>query len=488
MNYQNITGTKRAKKRIVPAALLSVVLTFFALCGCAVTPGTETPGNTGDVSASATNNPAGETPDAAMTATPDAPPATEISPAPSPTEEPTQAPKPVFPENEYNIGTADKAALEYIAALKAPEKEILTAEQIAAANARMTAGSDSLIDILNIPESIDGNELAALINAPAVPGLPLFDQTGAEISEAELSSILESRNTGAIGEKEPVSAGIIVRRTDLKKVPSYKEFHSAAGTAIDRIQDTELYTGMPVWVMWRSTDGAFVFVRSYYYTGWIKAEDVAAARNAEEWLAFAAPDEFIVITDNKYDIDGGQADMGVKLPYAGIDGDGKNVSALVPLKNGDGSLGTRTVTLPVTSAHIGYLKYTYANFIAQAFKYVGTGYSWGGLNGGVDCSSYVASVLRTFGFYLPRDTKDQNGTAGRGAEISGMSAAEIKELLINLGTDAPVALYTNGHVRFYLGEKDGTVMTIHAPGSNKTVTTARFDNFDSLISIRVIDG
>lgn len=488
MNYHNITGTKRAKKRSVPAAVLSVVLTFFALYGCAVTPGTDAPGDTGSVSAPATDRSAGVTPEGSITATPKVSPTQEISPAPSPTEEPTQAPKPVFPENEYNIGTPDEAALKYIAALKAPEKEILTAEQIAAANARMTAGSDSLIDILKIPESIDGNELAALINAPAVPGLPLFDQTGAEIGEAELRSILDGRNTGAIAEKEPVRAGIIVRRTDLKKVPSYREFHSAAGTAVDRIQDTELYVGMPVWILWHSTDGAFLFVRSYYYTGWIKAEDVAAAQNAEEWLAFAVPDEFIVITDHKCDIDGKQADMGVKLPYAGIDGGGENVSALMPLRNEDGSLGTRTVTLPVTSAHIGYLKYTYANFIAQAFKYVGTGYSWGGLNGGIDCSSYVASVLRTFGFYLPRDTKDQNGIAGRGVAISGMNAAEIKKLLISVGADAPVALYTNGHVRFYLGETDGTVMTIHAPGSNKTVTTARFENFDSLISIRVIDG
>lgn len=477
----------RAKTRLLLTAIILAVMTVFALSGCAATPPDVTSDNTEAGSMNATHTPLAQNTDGNGT---DVPTATLTTPDPTvvPTAEPTAEPVPVFLENEYNIGTKDATALAYIAALKAPEKEIMTAEEIAAANARMISQSGSLTDILDLPESIGGKDLEALITAPSIPALPLYDRDGADIDEAALGAILEQRNIAGIGGNVSVSAGIIVRRSDLKRLPTDKEFHSAKGSALDRIQDTELYIGMPVWILWRSTDDAFVFVQSYYYAGWIKAEDVAAAETKEEWLDFADPAEFAVITDERFYIDGEQADMGVKLPYTGIEPDGLSITAILPVRNADGSLGTQEIGLPVTSAHKGYLKYTYANFIAQAFKYIGTDYSWGGLGGGVDCSSYVASVLRPFGLYVPRDTKDQNGVIGTGADISGKSANDIRQLIAGLGADAPVAVYTNGHVRFYLGENDGVSMSIHAPGSNKKVTVASLDNFDALISVRVING
>lgn len=452
------------------------------LCGCDADrghgEGTITPDPAEAVSAQITD--AAKT-DAPVSETEAA--ATETA-APSPTPGPEASP--VFPMNENNIGSGSAAAAGYIEALAEPEKIILTAEEIAASNSRMTAECAALEDILSIPGSIDGETLRNMITGVSVPELPLYDAEGKDIDEAGLAGIIANAGTDAIAAENPVLLGIIVRRSDLKRFATALEFHSSKGSNVDKIQDTELYMGMPVWVLWKSSDGEFVFVRSYYYSGWTKAENVAIAKDAEEWLKYADPQEFVVVTDAKLTVCGEQADMGVKLPYAGIDADGLNFSVKKPVRNSDGSLGEEETKLSVYSAHKGYLAYTYANFITQAFKYEGTEYQWGGLKGGIDCSSFVASVLRPFGIYIPRDTKDQNCTAGIGADITGLSGNEIRDLIVSEGASAPVAIYLKGHVRLYLGQKDGVFMTIHAPGSNKVVVAEPFDNFGAVISVRTI--
>ena len=473
------------------AALFAVVLAGF-LSGCDASKNGEKGSElseTAAVSASAgATLTAVETPGNA-TETETYAPATDIAPPPTdPSEVPTAVA--AWPENEYNIGTENERAALYIGALTAPEAEILTPEEIGAANRRMTEDSQSLINILNIPAMTKGRELADMMTAGAMPDSPLYDAEGNILSEDELAGILANRGADNIAGMDtvPVRPGIVVSRTDLKRFPTAKEFHAGKGTHVDLIQDTELYLGMPVWIMAESVDGAFLFVRSYWYDGWVKAEDVAAAGSVDEWLEFADPEEFAVAIDARTYIDGVQADMGVKLPLCGISIDGNTYEIKMPERGENGELTSVIRTLPVTGAHKGYLRYTYANFIAQAFKFFGTDYAWGGLKGGVDCSSYVASVMRSFGFYLPRDTKYQRDTAGTEVNISGKTESEILELIRTEGAKAPVAIYTKGHVKFYLPGPDGSDMVIHAPGSGKKVTDGTLDNAPGIVSVRSLNG
>lgn len=46
--------------------------------------------------------------------------------------------------------------------------------------------------------------------------------------------------------------------------------------------------------------------------------------------------------------------------------------------------------------------------VKEARKFLGTPYLWGGSSPcGFDCSGLVQAIYRTFGIYLPRDSKDQ---------------------------------------------------------------------------------
>ncbi len=53
-------------------------------------------------------------------------------------------------------------------------------------------------------------------------------------------------------------------------------------------------------------------------------------------------------------------------------------------------------------------KLSEARLVAEARKFLGAPYLWGGISpNGVDCSGFVRAVFEQFGRYLPRDTKDQ---------------------------------------------------------------------------------
>ena len=480
------------RKEIYAAISLTVLALLFAALswGCGVfpsVPASETP-SPGSLSSS-TEGPAAtaEVPETAGTE-PAATATLEPLLTPETTASPEAAVTPVWPENEYNIGTGSERAAAVIGALAVPEAEILTAPQIEDANRRMAAESDAITDVLNLPDTFAGEALAGMLAAAKLPSKPLYDAGGREYTDEELEAILANRNLEGIPASQPVRPGIVVNRTDLKRFPTDGELHSGPGTHVDLIQDTELYLGMPVWIMRESSDGAFLFVQSYWYSGWVKAEDVAAVESREAWLAFADPAEFAVVTEARLDIDGVQADMGVKLPLAGISADGTAYEVDVPARGENGALEAVRKTLPANCVHKGYLAYTYANFVAQAFKYLGTDYAWGGIKGGVDCSSYVASVMRSFGFLLPRDTKDQQNTVGTGIDLTGRTEAEIAESIRSQGQSVPVAIYNKGHVKFYLPGPDGSDRVIQAPGSGKQVSESALDNIGAIVSLRVLNG
>jgi len=371
------------------------------------------------------------------------------------------------PENEQ--------AAKFIDAVAQPDAVIMSAEEIAADNARMLAECSALCDINAVPETLTGEELTALITASNGPSLPKYDSDGAEITPEELDAILALRNAGAVAENNPVRLGVCVERANLRSIPSERSFYDTPDYKLDRLQETEIFAGMPLWVLHTSSDGAWLYVRSYFYGGWIQSRSVALTEDRTLWDSFAKPENYAVITEPLAKIGSIYVDMGVKLPLdpeaAGSEG---TLPVLMPEKDADGKLTVSRVNVPDTLCRKGFLPYTYRNFITQAFKYEGTPYGWGGLDNGVDCSSYVAAVFRVFGFEFPRNTGEQRRTVGSYTDVSSLTTAEKEEILKTAGASAPVAVYLSKHVMLYLGTVNGELMFIHSPTVGKTVSvTAR---------------
>lgn len=119
-----------------------------------------------------------------------------------------------------------------------------------------------------------------------------------------------------------------------------------------------------------------------------------------------------------------------------------------------------------------------SSMLADAEKYLGVPYRWGGTNPatGLDCSGLVQLAGKEAGIALPRTSQEQNRV---GTAIPNLSAARAGDLVFYPGSDGTAQ--NPGHVGIYAG---GGKM-IDAP---HTGTNVRFDNVGNPTSIRRIGG
>ncbi len=356
---------------------------------------------------------------------------------------------------------------------KATEKVIMSLDEILDTNKGFIDAAEYMVDVVDFEsrsEEVTDEKLKEWLGAE-ISYDPCYKADGSAYTADEINAIYGNRNIDAAS-VENITRGITVARANVRTVP-YGGYVLKApdNMPYDRIQETELNVAMPVWIMHESLDGGYYYVQSYYYRGWVEKATVAKVVNDEDWAYFAEPENFVVVTDKMLTLDGRKVDMGVALPLESKTED-KYVVAL-PTADEAGSLTRKSVNVAAESANEGYLEYTMANFYVQAFKYLGTIYGWGGMNNGIDCSSFICSVMRSFGFKMPRNTSQQNKIMCSPITLGGMSNAD-KEKLFD-GLRAPAALFSSGHVTLVLGESNGKYFIIHAPAAGKPVAVNEID-------------
>ncbi len=106
---------------------------------------------------------------------------------------------------------------------------------------------------------------------------------------------------------------------------------------------------------------------------------------------------------------------------------------------------------------------------SYAVKFVGNPYKWGGtsLTKGADCSGFVQSIYKQFGYTIPRTSKEQAKSAGY---------RDVKPTKENL-LPGDLIFYTNSkgvvdHVAMYIG--DGKI--VHAANKKKGIVIASYLN------------
>lgn len=456
-------------KTLLSAALCVCLLACFA---CSVPDDNNGSENGGSDMIQTTNSPENTTPTAAAGQEPTSAP-------------PAETPEPVIPEG----------AVKWINACADPDAIIMTHAQISDMNKEMRNICDALTDIAAYPQSLTKDEIVSLIESSSGPSLPKYDENGTEITQTDMSAIRENRNLDALLGTNKLIKGVTVQRTDIRALPTEREFYNSASVQDhDRMQESELSAASAVLILHKSLDGKFYFIQSYYYVGWVLTENVAIADTNSDWDIYAGllnmdggafeSGDFAVITDSQITANGAYLDMGTALP---LDDDndetGASYKVILPGKDENGALTRVKAEIPAASASIGYLDYNLRNFYIQAFKYAGTPYGWGGMKNGVDCSSYVLSVFKSFGFIFPRNTSQQNNAVGNTTDVEGRDDAyKLSVIAEILSESAPVLIYQPGHAMIYLGKIDETHYIIHAPGGG-SVREDSYDGFSSLTRI-----
>jgi cell wall-associated NlpC family hydrolase len=126
-------------------------------------------------------------------------------------------------------------------------------------------------------------------------------------------------------------------------------------------------------------------------------------------------------------------------------------------------LGTGTITGAVTGDAV----------VADAKKYVGVPYVWGGTNPavGMDCSGFVQRVFKDLGVDLPRVVSDQ---MRQGTPVASLAQAKPGDLLVSFGGE---------HISIYLG--NGKAIDAPVPGQTIQIRDA-WEQQSTLTAIRRI--
>ena len=343
-----------------------------------------------------------------------------------------------------------------------PNSIILTTDEILEYNKKIINKTDMYYDINNI-KSLSKGKIKEYITTYNLPKLPKYDGE-LELNSTNTQSVLDNLALDNIIDLNSITKGIIVKRTNLRSFPTNIHFYDNKNKKdFDRLQETELHVNTPILIIHESLDKEWYFVISPFYAGWVLKDNVAYAK--EEDINYLINNKnFIVIIEPVVNINNVTLDMSVKLPFVGSANN--NLNVILPTKGSDGFVKMTNVSISNDKASIGYLSYTKKNIIELATKYLGTKYSWGGLDSGVDCSSFVSNVYRAFGFTFPRNTSSQNKSVGSITSLENKTTTDKLNLIKNM---EPSLLFQSGHVMLYIGDDNNKPYIIHALGSDMQV-------------------
>ncbi|WP_407427564.1 N-acetylmuramoyl-L-alanine amidase [Treponema sp.] len=291
----------------------------------------------------------------------------------------------------------------------------------------------------------------------------------------------------------PVKKAVCVRRSNLRLVPDDTFYSDDKEYWYDDIaQNSGILMNEPVLVLWESKSKEWLFVKSSYCTGWIHSADIAFCSD-EEFMRrfdFASKNQkdFVTITDDCFNLPAGNilieensgfengvsVFMGTYLftsdwnnlnsekkfhnrtPYA-------NYLIELPYRKSDGTLGKSYACLPVSCCTQGLLSYTTENTLNLAFKTLGKHYGWGGMTESRDCSEYLMSIFRCFGFNFARNSRSQLAMSGKTVSFEQKTVSKKNSLLSSV--EPGTLMGFPGHVFMYLGKSGENHYVISALGS-----------------------
>ena len=355
-----------------------------------------------------------------------------------------------------------------------PNKILMNRDEIAAfSNEIKHTDKTHCVDVFSLPVMLTAEQLASYINTFDFPKEERY--VGDIKADAKhYEQINRLRDVAAVRELNIVRFGTAIRDTQIRAFPTDDPSYTEPNyVEFDMNVESVAKIWEPLALLHTSHDGRWMLAQSPSVLGWVKSEDIAViGRDAlKKYLDM----DFLVITGNRIFLDRShtspQAErteltMGTRLPLVkgvdivdGITADYSN-TAILPGRDKDGNFIEKRARIPLhCDTSVGYLPYTQANIIKQAFKMLGERYGWGGLWNARDCSAYIKDIYLTFGVELPRNSRSQTRIPSTHFDTKDMQP-EKKELLI-LKLPAGAILQMPGHIVLYLGRFNGRPYIIH---------------------------
>lgn len=333
-------------------------------------------------------------------------------------------------------------------------------------------------DLRSYKNRLTKEELKSFILEYSIPERVMYDAAGNEIQGSFYEGIIQNRNIDGVSDINEIRYGITVKNTSIRTFPdSTGAFKASDDIEFDRFQETGCQAAEPVLILHESKDREWLFVQMYNYRGWVRASDIAVAKDSREVFDYLDSKDFIIITgdfaytqNNPYDerISYQRLDMGTRIPLAedNVEAVGNqsvlgNYVVKYPVRNMNGGLEIKYCLISKKQdISIGYLPYTRENILKQVFKLFGHRYGWGDSLNGRDCSSTLMYVYKTFGFRLPRNGGEQERGAGVSYRFTENDTLEERIKVFDRYLPG-AGIYMPGHVMMYIGCHNGVYYMIH---------------------------
>jgi len=348
-------------------------------------------------------------------------------------------------------------------------------------NQNLVQNNPYIVEPLAMADSLSKVQLLEKIGSISKPSThKRFYDNGEQLDQHDYAAYLESTNQNAIKADNPVTFGLVVKRSMLRTFPTLdRVFKWGKDRDLDRFQESGLFPGDAVAILHVSKDQEWYLVQAYNYLAWMPKEDVAIGNKAEI-AAFKNDENFIIVTGSKVftnhvpnhaELSNIQLDMGIRLPLAKRSEYGNalygqnpfaNYIVKLPVRTTEGKLVLKLVPIPRgQDVRVGYLPFTKQNLVSQSFKFLGERYGWGHDYNARDCTGFIGEIYKSFGLLMPRNSGQQaKGDYGQN-NFFGKDTAKADKLQAIKHMQVGDLIYIPGHVMMYLGEENSKPYVIH---------------------------
>ncbi|NQY88195.1 MAG: SH3 domain-containing protein [Colwellia sp.] len=348
-------------------------------------------------------------------------------------------------------------------------------------NQSLVQNNPYIVEPLAMADTLSKVQLLEKIGSISKPSThKRFYDNGEQLDQHDYAAYIESTNQNAIKAENPVTFGLVVKRSMLRTFPTLdRVFKWGKDRDLDRFQESGLFPGDAVAILHVSKDQEWYLVQAYNYLAWMPKEDVAIGNKAEI-AAFKNDENFIIVTGSKVftnhvpnhaELSNIQLDMGIRLPLAKRSEYGNalygqnpfaNYIVKLPVRNIEGKLALKLVPIPRgQDVRVGYLPFTKQNLVSQSFKFLGERYGWGHDYNARDCTGFIGEIYKSFGLLMPRNSGQQaKGDYGQN-HFFGKDTAKADKLQAIKHMQVGDLIYIPGHVMMYLGEENSKPYVIH---------------------------
>ncbi len=385
----------------------------------------------------------------------------------------------------------------WIDKIENPNNIIMTPKEIERFNQNTAYKKNTLTFFKDIHSSYGSSwvKKSIMANFEAIKSQTTHLIDGSKISNSLYEIIKKNLNLDALLLTSSVQTryALTTAYSDQKIIPTRLELLKKKNQIhFDRNQNSALDIATPIAILHTTKDGLWHYGIGPTSSGWVRAENIAFGEK-EEILNYLNSKNFVITTAAKtaLSIAGRYHDilrMGVRLPSL-LELD-ELTMVIVPTANSNGDLVLSNATLKSSHVHRGYLEYTPANIISQAFKFLHAPYGWGGMYGEQDCSKFLQEIYATVGIRLPRNSASQSNVSDAKLELMGLSKQSKQTFLRTTAKLGATILHLKGHIVLYLGEYKGEPYIIHTvwgssarhhPLGRTAVTSLNFNNYLSKI-------